>query len=103
MLNEPDLQPDAAINRWIQGILMFNFKLIHIKATEHVGPDALSRRTQAKGEDAKSDDDSWLDNITLLTFFPKIPFPHYQKPYQPQKTDPIYHPVWLPELCKNSY
>jgi hypothetical protein len=45
MLNEPDLQPDAAINRWIQGILMFNFKIIHIKAMEHVGPDALSQRT----------------------------------------------------------
>jgi hypothetical protein len=73
MLNEPDLQPDAAINQWIQGILMFDFKLIHIKATEHVGPDALSRRTRAKGEDTKSDDDSWLDNIALLTFFPKIP------------------------------
>ncbi|KAI0349792.1 hypothetical protein OH77DRAFT_1367253, partial [Trametes cingulata] len=44
MLNEPDLQPNATINRWIQGILMFDFKLIHVPAAQHKGPDALSRR-----------------------------------------------------------
>ncbi|KAI9066206.1 hypothetical protein FKP32DRAFT_1532402, partial [Trametes sanguinea] len=44
MLNEPDLQPNATINRWIQGILLFDFKLIHVPATQHKGPDALSRR-----------------------------------------------------------
>jgi hypothetical protein len=32
MLNEPDLQPNAAINRWIQGILLFDFKLVHVLA-----------------------------------------------------------------------
>ncbi|KAI0038928.1 hypothetical protein FA95DRAFT_1504879, partial [Auriscalpium vulgare] len=37
MLNEPDLQPNAAINRWIQGILMFHFKLIHIPAVKFRG------------------------------------------------------------------
>jgi hypothetical protein len=30
MLNGPDLQPNAAVNQWIQGILIFNFTLIHI-------------------------------------------------------------------------
>ncbi|KAH7917219.1 hypothetical protein BV22DRAFT_988547, partial [Leucogyrophana mollusca] len=44
MLNEPDLQPNAAINRWIQGILMFDFTLIHVPATRFKGPDGLSRR-----------------------------------------------------------
>jgi hypothetical protein len=73
MLNNPDLQPNAAINRWIQGILMFDFKLIHVPAERHKGPDALSRRTRAEGEEALSDDDSWLDNIALLTFFPEPP------------------------------
>jgi len=43
MLNEPDLQPNAAVNRWIQGILIFDFKLIHVPATKFQGPDALSR------------------------------------------------------------
>ncbi|KAA1478919.1 hypothetical protein DENSPDRAFT_754094, partial [Dentipellis sp. KUC8613] len=44
MLNEPDLQPNAAINRWIQGILMFDFTLVHVPAEKFKGPDALSRR-----------------------------------------------------------
>ncbi len=70
MLNEPDLQPNAAINRWIQGILMFDFALVHVPANRHKGPDALSRRPLAEGEIAEPDDDSWLDNIVLLTYFP---------------------------------
>jgi len=73
MLNDPDLQPNAAINRWIQEILMFDFKLIHVPTNQHVGPDALFRRTRAEREEALSDDDSWLDNIALLTFFPEPP------------------------------
>ena len=79
MLNEPDLQPNAAINQWIHGILMFDFALIHVSADRHKGPDALSRRTLAEGETAESDDDSWLDNIALLTYFPDLqrnPFKH---------------------------
>ncbi|KAI0339179.1 hypothetical protein BDW22DRAFT_1298427, partial [Trametopsis cervina] len=43
MLNEPDLQPNATINRWIQGILLFDFELLHVPAERHKGPDALSR------------------------------------------------------------
>jgi hypothetical protein len=50
LLNNPDLQPDAAVNRWIQGILMFHFALIHVPATKFQGPDALSRREPAEGE-----------------------------------------------------
>jgi hypothetical protein len=57
MLNEPDLQPNAAINCWIQGILMFNFTLIHVSATKHVGPDALSRRPLGEGEIIEDEDD----------------------------------------------
>jgi hypothetical protein len=72
MLNEPDLQPNAAVNRWIQGILMFDFALIHVPADRHKGPDALSRRPLAEGEIAEPDDDSWLDNIVLLTYFPNL-------------------------------
>ena len=44
MLNEPDLQPNATLNRWIQGILLFDFELVHVPAEKHKGPDALSRR-----------------------------------------------------------
>jgi hypothetical protein len=28
MLNNPDIQPNATINRWIAGILLFDFKLV---------------------------------------------------------------------------
>ena len=62
MLNEPDLQPNTTLNRWIQGVLMFDFKLIHVvPADKHRGPDALSRRERAEGESVEDDDDSLLD------------------------------------------
>jgi hypothetical protein len=96
MLNDPDLQPNAAINRWIQGILLFPFDLLHVSAKNHTGPDALSRRTLAEGESAESDDDSWLDRIALLTFFPDLRTS--QNPIQPYRplTEPNIEPLTLP-------
>lgn len=67
MLNEPDLQPNAAMNRWIQGILLFDFKLIHVPATRFRGPDALSRRGLGKGEEIEEEEDLWLDEIALYS------------------------------------
>ena len=67
MLNEPDYSPNATINRWIQGINLFTFELVHIPAEKHRGPDALSRRPLAEGEPIEVEDDSWLDNIALIT------------------------------------
>lgn len=66
MLNEPDLQPNNTINRWIQGILQFDFTLNHVPAIQFRGPDALSRRRPAEDEPIIEDDDSWLDDIALL-------------------------------------
>jgi hypothetical protein len=66
LLNNPDLQPDAAVNRWIQGILMFHFDLKHVPAIKFQGPDALSRRDRNEYEPVESDDDSWLDEIALF-------------------------------------
>lgn len=65
LLNNPDLQLDTAVNRWIQGILMFHFALIHVPATRFQGPDALSQREPAEGELVESDDDSRLNEIAL--------------------------------------
>ena len=42
MLNNPDIQPNATINRWIATILLFHFKLVHVPAAKHAGPDGLS-------------------------------------------------------------
>jgi hypothetical protein len=35
MLNDPDIQPNATINRWIEGINLFDFKLVHVPADKH--------------------------------------------------------------------
>jgi transposase InsO family protein len=62
MLNNPDIQPNAAINRWIAGIMLFNFTLRHVKAENHKGPDALSRRPFTEGDEVEKEDiDEWLD------------------------------------------
>ena len=42
ILSNPDVQPNAAINRWIAAILLFDFKVVHIPAEKHQGPDGLS-------------------------------------------------------------
>ncbi|KAJ8488793.1 hypothetical protein ONZ45_g13828 [Pleurotus djamor] len=64
MLKEPDLQPNNAMNRWIQGILMFDFTLRHVPGTQFKGPDALSRKAH-KPEEYIEEDDEWLDDIAL--------------------------------------
>ncbi len=43
MVSAPDMQPNATMNHWIQGILLFDFTLIHIPGDKFWGPDALSR------------------------------------------------------------
>jgi len=55
MLNKPDIQPNAAMNRWIAGICTFDFTLKHIPGTKHLGPDGLSRRPRAE-EDSDEED-----------------------------------------------
>jgi hypothetical protein len=63
MLNNPDLQPNAAINRWIAAIKTFDFTLVHIPGDKHKGPDGLSRRPPAPGEplDTAEEADAWID------------------------------------------
>ncbi|KAF7373708.1 hypothetical protein MSAN_00581800 [Mycena sanguinolenta] len=53
MLNNPGMGPNATINRWIEQILMFKFKLKHTKGT-NFPPDGLSRR------EAQLGDEEWL-------------------------------------------
>jgi len=62
MINNPDIQPSATINRWIVGILLFHFKLKHVPGKDHVSADGLSRRPQAP-EDLIDEDDheDWID------------------------------------------
>ena len=62
MINNPDVQPNATINRWIAGILLFDFELVHVPATKHTGADGLSRRPAAPEDQDKSEDyEEWID------------------------------------------
>ena len=65
MLNNPDIQPNNAINRWIAGILLFNFDLVHVPGKLHLGPDGLSRR-RAVPEDEEEPQDGWVDEVLGL-------------------------------------
>jgi transposase InsO family protein len=73
MLNAPDLQPNAAMNRWIQGIMLFDFVLKHVPGKNHHAADALSRRALGEGESIEEEEDSWLDNIALYARIPDVP------------------------------
>ena len=72
MLNAPDLLPNAAMNRWIQGILLFDFVLKHVPGRTHLAADALSRRPLGEGEEIVEDNDDWLDDIALYTSVSKV-------------------------------
>ena len=66
MLNELELQLNAVINRWIQGILLFDFTLVHVPGIRFRGPDALSCRPREDEDNVEAYDDSWLDEIALF-------------------------------------
>lgn len=62
MLNNPDVQPNATINRWIAGVLLFDFTLRHVPAASHAAADGLSRRPRAPEDPPEPDDfEEWID------------------------------------------
>jgi hypothetical protein len=66
MLTNPDTQPNAAMNCWLAGIALFDFKLRHVPGPKHVRPDGLSRRRAAPEdeEDEQIEDiEEWIDEI----------------------------------------
>ena len=88
MLDHPDIQASAAINRWIQGIKQFDFQLEHVPAQRHKGPDALSRRPYAEQDSSGgSDPEAWVDEIALLSQT-KTPRPPQTIVVQSQTTFP---------------
>jgi hypothetical protein len=84
MLNNPDFQPNATINRWIAGILLFDFKLVHVPAAQHAAADGLSRRPRAEEDPDEPDDpEDWIDEsygffMELVHFRPSTQVTHYQ-------------------------
>ena len=61
MINNPDIQPNATINRWIAGILLFDFKLRHVPGKDHTPADGLSRRAYTNDDKEDIPDDDWID------------------------------------------
>ena len=70
MLANPDIAPSATINRWILGILMFHFTLVHVPGTHH-GPDGLSRRKPQPDDESEPEDDfeDWIDQVNGFLHF----------------------------------
>jgi len=67
MINNPDLQPNTTINRWITGILLFQFNLVHVPTAKHAGVDGLSRRPPAENNPEEDDDhEDWVDRTYLF-------------------------------------
>ena len=61
MLKNPDVQPNATINRWIAAILLFDFELEHAPGITHA-PDGLSRRKPSPDDPEEDDDvEEWID------------------------------------------
>ena len=77
MLANPDIAPSASINRWILGILMFHFTLVHVPGTHH-GPDGLSRRRPQPEDEEEPEDDfeDWIDQVNGFIHFIN-PLPTY--------------------------
>lgn len=80
MINSPDLQPNAAMNRWVQGIMLFDFTLKHVPGKTHLAADALSRRSLGEGEAVEEVDEEWLDNIALFVTPAVTPEGHFAEP-----------------------
>ena len=60
MLKNPGMGPNATINRWIDKILMFHFKLRHVQG-KTFGADGLSRRDAQPGDEVYSNSEEHLD------------------------------------------
>ena len=69
MINNLDLQPNMTINRWIAGILLFSFRLVHVPTTHHTGADRLSCHPSSDEDLLEEDNfEDWLDNAYSFFF-----------------------------------
>lgn len=70
MINNPDIQPNAAVNRWIAGILLFSFTMVHVPS-ERIAADGPSRQTRQPEDLQEEDDDfeDWIDQANGFMHF----------------------------------
>ena len=79
MINNPDIQPNAAVNHWISAILLFDFRLRHVPGHMH-GPDGLSRQPSAPEDPADNEDyEEWIDTANSFVLQPLSAGPHYSQ------------------------
>ncbi|KAJ8463434.1 hypothetical protein ONZ45_g17581 [Pleurotus djamor] len=84
MINNPDILPNAAMNRWVAAILTFTFSLRHVPAKDHTAPDGLSRRRRLPQDSIDDEDvESWIDeacgfHLAIRSLFPKLDFPAFK-------------------------
>jgi hypothetical protein len=73
MLNKPELAPNATLNRWIATIKLFEpFKLVHVPAERHKGPDGMSRKpvTEEDLAEAWSEEvEDWMEEKLAFLYF----------------------------------
>ncbi|KNZ76466.1 hypothetical protein J132_10441 [Termitomyces sp. J132] len=79
MLQNPNIQPSASMNRWIMAILMFHFELVHVKGTFH-GPDGLSQHPPQPDDTPVDDSDNsvyedWIDRLHGFIHQVQLPLP----------------------------
>ncbi|ESK82080.1 pol polyprotein [Moniliophthora roreri MCA 2997] len=83
MLDHPSAGPNATINRWIEAIRKYHFKVVHVKGVIH-GPDGLSRppnggamtkRPPINEEDYLDDDNRELIRFRMGDGVLKEPYP----------------------------
>jgi len=83
MINNPDIAPNASMNRWIIAILMFHFTLVHVPGTLH-GPDGLSRRPRQPDDDEVIDDsdefEDWIDRVHSFVHIVNKQAPRHNSP-----------------------
>ena len=80
MIANPNLQPNATMNHWIAGILLFNLTLVHVPAEQHTGTDGLSQRPKAPEDpEDPGDHEDWIDSangFTVSVSNPYVPYCH---------------------------
>src|SRR4051794_533453 len=77
MLSKPGMLPNATLNRWVDYVRTFQFKLKHTPR-KTFGPDGLSRRGQAPDDPVRVfDDDSEGEDeeIRMVKHSPSDPDP----------------------------
>jgi hypothetical protein len=66
MVNSPDPVPNAAANRWISYLKLFDFEVRHVPATKHKLPDGLSRVRRTSSDSSARQLTDLLSNGAFL-------------------------------------